>query len=97
MVTILRIAIENNSNNPPIQRNNQPKLTNNNLTNPNQLFPAPALALLSYIWPFQTSQNSEIRPTQFLSMHQALISNTAILQTLYLDENILLAISPILN
>ncbi len=79
LITIVRTAIENNPNNPPIQWNNWPRLANNDPTNRDQASPALAPAPSSRIWPSPTSRNSEIRLTQPLSMHQALISHTAIL------------------
>lgn len=52
LVIILRTAIENNSNNPPIQQNNQPKLADINPTNRNQASPALAPAPPICIWLF---------------------------------------------
>ncbi len=97
LVTILRTAIENNPHNPPIQRNNRPRLADNNPTNRDQASSAPAPAPPSRIWPSQTSRNSKIRPTQPLSMHQALISHVATLQTLHSDENALPTTPPCIN
>lgn len=51
LVTILRTAIENNLNNPPIQQNNRLRLADNNPTNRNQVSPGPTLASSSCIWP----------------------------------------------
>ncbi len=86
---MLKTVIENNLKNPPIQQNNQASLARNN--------PSPtALALtkptlFSCVWSFQ---NNRTKPTQHLSMHQALIYYTARFGTLQPDESVRLITPP---